>query len=62
MTLLSSVPLIVTTIIESVGVLLLALEVLIGHEVEELASEQIDLRRLQFLYATEDYRGFWIEW
>lgn len=61
MAVLSFVPLIVITSIESVGVLLLAREVLIGHKVEEIASDLSPLQRLQFLYAAEDYRGFLIE-
>jgi hypothetical protein len=61
MAVLSFAPLIVITSIESVGVLLLAREVLIGHKVEEIASDLSPLQRLQFLYAAEDYRGFLIE-
>ncbi|MGA9966334.1 MAG: hypothetical protein WBQ10_14140 [Terriglobales bacterium] len=64
----SSVPLILTAAIESVGVCLLALEVLIGHlldqkrdKISDLLEDFSPLQRLQFFFAAQDYRGFWIE-
>jgi hypothetical protein len=68
MAFLSSVPLILTAAIESVGVCLLALEVLIGHlldqkrdKISDLLEDFSPLQRLQFFFAAQDYRGFWIE-
>src|SRR6266700_723216 len=58
---LSSIPPIVVVGIETVGVCLLALEVWIGHRVEEIGEDLSQLQRLQFLFAAQDYRGFWIE-
>ena len=58
----SSVPLIVTAGLETVGVFLLALEVWIGHRVEEIGEELSQVRRLQFFFTAQDYRSFWIEW
>lgn len=55
-----STTIIVATLFEIVGLILLAREVYLGHEMEEIASGFPFVKQLQFLYAAQDFRGFYI--
>ncbi len=59
---LHSMPPVIITLLECLGLGLLAYEVWTGHEVERINEEVAPSQRLQYLYTTQDYRGFWLEW
>jgi hypothetical protein len=48
------------SVLEVLGVCLLAWEVYKGHQMQEIESGLVPIRRLQFLFATGDFRGFYI--
>lgn len=51
---------IVATVCEIFGLYLLAREVAWGHTMDESNHENLFLKQLQFLYATQDFDGFFI--
>jgi len=57
-----AIPAVIITLIECLGLWLLAREVWLGHKVEGLSDEIAPQKRLQYLYTTGDYRGFWLEY
>ncbi len=50
----------VAVALEIVGLFFLAREVYKGHQMEEINRGLDPSRRLQFLFATQDFRGFYI--
>jgi len=59
---LHAIPALIITALECLGLWLLAREVWLGHQVEELNEDIAPQRRLQYLYTTSDYKGFWLEY
>jgi len=57
-----AIPIFIITLVECLGLWLLAREVWLGHKVEELSDDIAPQKRLQYLYTTRDYRGFWLEY
>lgn len=51
---------IVATVCEILGLYLLAREVAWGHTMEESNHDNLFLKQLQFLYATQDFDGFFV--